>query len=83
MQPLKLAPACLGSRTRDGSHGTREKKPHHNMNILRKIKRSEYYYKTGKIRPPLAVAALYGHVNMVELLLANGADLLWELSEGS
>jgi hypothetical protein len=29
MQPLKLAPACLGSRTRDGSHGTREKKPHH------------------------------------------------------
>ena len=29
MQPLKLAPACLGSRTRDGSHGAREKKPHH------------------------------------------------------
>ena len=29
MQPLKLAPACLGSRTRDGSHGTREKKPHY------------------------------------------------------
>jgi hypothetical protein len=29
MQPLKLAPACLGSRTRDGSHGTRDEKPHH------------------------------------------------------
>jgi hypothetical protein len=31
MQPPKLAPACLGSRTRDGSHGTREKKPHYTM----------------------------------------------------
>ena len=33
MQPLKLAPACLGSRTRDGSHGTREKKPYHNRRV--------------------------------------------------
>ena len=33
MQPLKLAPACLGSRTRDGSHGTREKKPHYSTSI--------------------------------------------------
>jgi hypothetical protein len=32
MQPLKLAPACLESRARDGSHKTRDKKPHHSSN---------------------------------------------------
>jgi hypothetical protein len=41
MQPLKLAPACLGSRTRDGSHGTRDEKPHHSikgyLNLDKKI----------------------------------------------
>ena len=46
MQPLKLAPACLGSRTRDGSHGTREKKPHHNSREYSELEGSYYreYY---------------------------------------
>jgi ankyrin repeat protein len=53
------------------------------MSIPRKIKRSKYDGKTAEIRPPLAVAALHGHVDIVELLLANGADPLWESSERS
>jgi hypothetical protein len=34
IQSPKLAPACLGSTTRDGSHGTKEKKPHHSITKL-------------------------------------------------
>ena len=33
MQPPKLALVCLGSKTRDGSYGTREKKPHYSTSI--------------------------------------------------